>query len=262
VRSRPVLVIQHLAPEGPALIAGALERAGRRLDVVRVDAGSDLPADLSGYAGMVVMGGPMSAGSDRGFPTRHAELELLRAALEGGVPTLGVCLGAQLLAVAAGGAIERSGPPEIGWGEVQLTPGAAGDAVFEGPSDTLSVLHWHGETFTLPDGAVRLASSNLYANQAFRLGPCAWGLQFHLEVDRAAVAGFVDAFGDEAEHPEAILRDAPLHLARSELRRTRILDRFAAVVDRVDTAATPSASTDAGSGASTGAATDGPTLPA
>lgn len=233
---RPVLVVQHLEPEGPALIAEALDRAQRRVEVVRVDRGEQLPRELSPYAGLVVMGGPMSAGSDDDFPTRARELELLHEALGSQVPTLGICLGAQLLAVAGGGSIERTGPPEIGWGDVQLLPEAARDALFEGPADELTVLHWHGETFTLPPDAALLASSSRYRHQAFRLGSCAWGLQFHLEVDRTAVGRFVDAFGEESEDPAAILGDAPDQLVRSGARRAEVLDRFAQLVAARDDA--------------------------
>ena len=227
---RPVLVVQHLEPEGPARITDALDRADQPVDVVRVDLGEPLPEDLSAHAGLVVMGGPMSAGSDEGFPTRRQELELLREAVSTSVPTLGVCLGAQLLAAAGGAAIERTGPPEIGWGEVQLAPAASDDPLLAGPAGSVTVLHWHGETFSLPSGAVLLASSTSYEHQAFRLGPCAWGLQFHLEVDEGAVRRFVRAFGDEAEDPEGILREAPGQLARSQGRRAQVLDRFAALI--------------------------------
>jgi GMP synthase-like glutamine amidotransferase len=226
---RPVLVVQHLAPEGPALIGTALAARGCTFEVVRVDTGAALPPDLAGHAGLVVMGGPMSASSDDGFPTRLAEVALIADALERGIPMLGVCLGAQLLAVAAGAAIRSGGVPEIGWGTVQV-PGGADDPLFEGVGPDLSVLHWHGETFDLPDGAVHLASSAAYPNQAFRMGPSAWGLQFHLEVDEAAVKRFVDSFGDEADDPEAIAREARSQLSVSADDRTLILDRFARLI--------------------------------
>jgi len=229
---RPVLVIQHLEPEGPALIADALAARDHRIEVVRTDLGQPVPADASALAGLVVMGGPMSAGSDDGFPSRRAEIGLLRDAVNRGVPVLGICLGAQLLAVAGGAAIVGGDRPEIGWGTVQLEPGAADDPLFSELTGELAVLHWHGETFDLPAGAVHLASSAGYPNQAFRLGPRAWGLQFHLEVDLAAVERFVTSFGDEAEDPQAIRLDAVDQLARSADQRDRILGRFAAVARR------------------------------
>src|SRR6478609_10402135 len=119
--SRPVLVVQHLEPEGPVWIGTALAQRGHAVEVVRVDLGAPLPEDLAGHAGLVVMGGPMSAASDDGFPSRLAEVALITDALRRGVPMLGVCLGAQLLAVAAGAPIRSGGAPEIGWGTVQVT---------------------------------------------------------------------------------------------------------------------------------------------
>ncbi len=167
------LVIQHLAPEGPYLIAEALENAGIAVELCQVFAGGQLPASLDGYSGLVVMGGPMSAASDDGFATRTAEIELLEDALERGLPALGVCLGAQLLALAAGGKVYPGAEgPEIGWAPVSLkTWEAERDVLFGELPGELTVLHWHGDTFDLPPGATHLAKSKAYPNQAFRAGP-------------------------------------------------------------------------------------------
>lgn len=204
------LIVQHVPAEGPYLLADALAAAGVAVDVRPVADGAPLPVGAGGLDGLVVMGGPMSARSDRGFPTRGAELALLADAVARGVPTLGVCLGAQLLAAAGGGRVEPGAAgAEIGWGRVQLTAAAADDPLLAGVAGAasagaasaggaLDVLHWHGETFTLPPGAVLLASSDRYPHQAFRLGPRAWGLQCHVEVDLGGVRAFVDAAGDEA----------------------------------------------------------------
>lgn len=172
----------------------------------------------------------MSAARDDGFPTRSAEIELLEAALAADQPVLGVCLGAQLLAVAGGGRVFRDGPIEIGWGEVDLQAASGTDPLF-GPSPSpLPVLHWHGETFTLPEGAVLLASSSLYANQAFRLGESAWGLQFHVEITRSAVESFAAAFPEEAVLAPGLLADADPRSDRVSAAGRPILDRFAALV--------------------------------
>ena len=137
------------------------------------------------FDGIVVMGGPMSAYSDEGFPTRRRELELLADALVRGVPTLGVCLGAQLLALAAGGrALAGKVGPEVGWAPVEFTEHAKEDSLLAGLPRQIIVLHWHGDTFELPPHAVELAASPLYRGQAFRVGSQAWGFQFHLEVDQ------------------------------------------------------------------------------
>lgn len=230
----PVLVVQHVEPEGPGLLGDAFANAGREITVVRTDRHEPLPADLAGFSALVVMGGPMSAMSDEGFPSRGAEIRLLRDALNREIPTLGVCLGAQLLAVAGGATVRRGAAPEIGWGTIQLEPGASSDLVLGGLDSELTVLHWHAETFDLPTGAVHLASSSAYPHQAFRLGPVAWGLQFHVELDASAVEAFVDAFASEAAAADggaaAILSAAPSALIVSRCERMRILVRFAGLV--------------------------------
>jgi GMP synthase-like glutamine amidotransferase len=193
------LVVQHVPPESAFAIADALRAAHVEVDIRRVFDGDEVPTDSADLDGLIVMGGPMSAQSDRSFPTRAAEIGLLADALDRGVPSLGVCLGAQLLAVAAGGSVSPGdGGLEVGWGPVDLESACAGDALFGGLPSRLTVMHWHGNTFTLPGGSERLMSNSNYANQAFRTGAAAWGVQFHLEVTRSAVEGFLAAFPGEA----------------------------------------------------------------
>jgi GMP synthase-like glutamine amidotransferase len=229
------LVVQHLEPEKAYLIADALERHQVELEVCRVFAGDTVPPGLGGYDAVVVMGGPMSATSDEGFPTRRSELAMLGQALEHRLPILGVCLGAQLLAAAGGAKVyPGSEGAEIGWKPVVLSVAAADDPLFGGVDGALTVLHWHGDTFDLPAGAVHLASSQQYVNQAFRLGQSAWGLQFHLEVDAEAVAAFTGHFGDDAARAGVPLEtiEGPARAALSRLAPVgrQVLDRFAAIV--------------------------------
>jgi GMP synthase-like glutamine amidotransferase len=229
------LVVQHVEAEPPGKISAALSRAGVRVDVRRVFAGEPLPPDTAGHDGIVVMGGPMSAFSDEGFATRRAEIALLGHALAGAVPTLGVCLGAQLLTLAAGGSVYSGADgPEVGWSKVDLLPASADDALLTGLPAHLGVLHWHGDTFDLPPGAEHLAQSDRYPNQAFRVAGAAWGLQFHLEVTREAVDALLHAFAaDAARAPggsEAIRRESPSALAALAPWRDQVFDRFAALV--------------------------------
>jgi len=184
----PWLLVQHVAFEGPGVIAQAVSATGADLSIVRIDRGDALPppAVLGEVAGLVVMGGPMGVYDD--LPWLADERALLRRAVEAGLPVLGVCLGAQQLAAALGAPVFAGPAPEYGLGEVHLTSAAISDPVF-GPAPTpLPCMHWHGDTFALPEGAVRLAGNAAYENQAFRFGDRAYGLQFHVEVTASLVA--------------------------------------------------------------------------
>ena len=229
------LIVQHLEPESSYAIGEALASSGIEVDRRRTDIAEPLPEALDGYDGLVVMGGPMSADSDDGFPTRRQELALLGKAVELGVPTLGVCLGAQLLAMATGGRIHRgTAGPEIGWAPVRFEAPAVDDLLLSSLPGELSVLHWHGDTFDLPPGGILLASNDRYTHQAFRIGPRAWGVQFHLEVDQDAVSAFVRAFGADLAaiggDPDALLEATPAEVVRLESYRRPVLARFAGLV--------------------------------
>jgi GMP synthase-like glutamine amidotransferase len=229
------LMVQHVAPESAFAIEDALVSADVTVDTRRVYAGDTLPEDISDFDGLVVMGGPMSATSDNGFPTRKAELALVADAIDAELPTLGVCLGAQLVASAVGGLVYpgQSGP-EIGWSPVTLSDTCDDDRLFTGLPGSLTVMQWHGDTFDLPAGAQHLMSNPIYPNQAFRIGDAAWGVQFHLEITAAAVEGFLDAFAaDVAEVPggaESIRADTPSALASLASLRDLVFARFAGLV--------------------------------
>lgn len=227
VASERVLVFQHFDIEAPYVIGDALEARGLMLDC-RLMGRDDLPPSLDGYVGVVSMGRPGAAYDDHRFPTRSEELRLLAEAVAAGVPVLGVCLGAQMLAEAlpGGRAVPGDAGSEIGWAPVRFLPAAADDRLFAGLPDELVVLHWHGDTVVLPPDAVLLASTDRYPNQAFRVGECAWGVQFHVEVTEAAVKAFVERFRGEP----TIADEAAARLAALEPARTRILERFADVV--------------------------------
>lgn len=178
---KTAIAIRHIAFEDLGTLEPELRARG--FDVALLDARTDDLTAIDPAADLlIVLGGPM--GADEG--DRHAflrdEIGLIRSRLQRGLPTLGICLGAQLIAVAAGGGVRRMGYKEIGMGPVQLN--AAGKASCLAPlADSIEVLHWHGDEILLPAGATLLASTPLCATQAFAIGPATLGLQFHLEAE-------------------------------------------------------------------------------
>ncbi|HSZ36666.1 MAG TPA: type 1 glutamine amidotransferase [Acidimicrobiales bacterium] len=181
-------VLQHVHFEGPGALGLAIRGSGADLDIVRIDNGDAVPGPdaIDTLGGLVVMGGPMGVNDD--LPWLEDERVLLRAAVDAGLPVLGVCLGAQQLAAALGAEVVTGPEPEVGVGEVHLTSEALTDPVFGEAPTPLPCVHWHGDTFSLPAGSVRLAGNEAYENQAFRVGARAYGLQFHVEVTGSLVA--------------------------------------------------------------------------
>jgi GMP synthase (glutamine-hydrolysing) len=174
------LVLQHTACEPPGVFEDVLLERGAELHRVELDGGDALP-NWREFDAIVAMGGPMSATDDGSLHWLAAEKRLIGEAVRAGTPFWGVCLGVQLLAASLGARVYPGPRPEVGLLPVVRTDDARSDAVFgEAPAEFVT-LQWHGDTFDLPEGAVRLASSPAYENQAFRVGR-AYGVQFHLEV--------------------------------------------------------------------------------
>jgi GMP synthase-like glutamine amidotransferase len=188
------------------------------MQVVRLDSGDALP-DPSSLGGVVVMGGAMGVHDTEEFPWLEAERRWIARTVDAGLPVLGVCLGAQQLAAALGATVTTGPAPEIGVGEVALTAVGRADPVLGPEGDRVAVIHWHGDTFDIPDGAVRLATGDRYANQAFRYGDFAYGLQFHVEVDEA----MADAWAPEL--PSGVTLDTEARRPVEAVGR-RVLGRF------------------------------------
>ncbi len=176
-------VIRHVPFEDLGTLAEPLMRAG--YDYTYSDIGHALPSrDPAVTDLLIVLGGPIGVYEEDKYPFLRDEIALLSTRLNAGKPTLGICLGAQLIACALGAKVYPSGVKEIGWGPVDLTEAAAATPLRH--LANTAVLHWHGDTFDLPPGAVHLASTPACRNQAFCVGPNILGLQFHPEVDPSA----------------------------------------------------------------------------
>ena len=157
-----------------------LHERGAVIHRAELDEGEPLP-DWREFDAIIAMGGPMSVNDEAELPWLTEEKQAIGDAVRGGMPFWGVCLGVQLLASSLGARVYPGPEPEVGLLPVELTDDGRADPVFGGLDSSLATLQWHGDTFDLPDGAVRLASSPAYANQAFRFQR-AYGVQFHLEV--------------------------------------------------------------------------------
>lgn len=187
-------ILLHHPDETPDVFADALLAEGAKLDLYAAHEGA-LP-NAKAYQGFVLMGGPQSAGDAQ----LAAERAWLRATLARGAPVLGVCLGAQLMALAAGGAVLAALVAEWGIHEVQLTEAGSADPLFSGWPARFPVFQWHADTWRLPPGAVRLCTGEKVPEQAFRLGRGQYALQFHLEPYPETVARWAKA------HPEGARR--------------------------------------------------------
>lgn len=188
--------LMHVPFEGPAAIADWSGRSGHALARTLVWEGGPLPG-LDDFDFLVVMGGPMSVNDVAELAWLGPEKALIRAAVEAGKKVLGVCLGAQLIAAVLGGTVGPGEHCEIGFFPVRLLPEAEGLEVFKGLPEAFEPLHWHGETFTIPEGAVRAARSDGCANQAFVYDRRVVGLQFHLEATPESLGRLVDHCGSE-----------------------------------------------------------------
>ena len=191
---KPVLVLQHVPYEGQGRIADYLLDHDIKFDVLRLWQPYAVP-DVSTYSALIVMGGPMGAYED--FPSRDDELALIKTAVDRRIPTLGICLGSQLIAHALGARVypnERDGKPakEIGFDTVRLTLEGSANPLFKGFPAEIRVLQWHGDAFDLPSGASLLATSSVCRHQAFAFRNT-YGLLFHLELTPEMVRGLAEA---------------------------------------------------------------------
>lgn len=182
-RDRPVLILQHLHADGPAWLGSWLRANGVPYEVRNSEAGEPFPERIEGWRALAILGGEMSANDD--LPSLRRAEDLFRQALAADVPTLGHCLGGQLMARALGARIGPSPAPEIGWQPLQVADSAQARAWFGEPGERV-VFQWHCEAFELPHGAQALAGSVACPHQAFTVGPPGsrhLALQFHVEID-------------------------------------------------------------------------------
>jgi len=229
-----ILVFQHVAHEPLGILHALLKKAGFRIRFVNFAREKDQKLSISGYDGLVVLGGPMGVYETAAYPNLEVEMACIREAVAADKPVLGICLGAQLIAAALGAAVSRGQQQEIGWYDVSLTAAGKTDPVLGEMQATEKIFQWHGDFFQLPEGAVWLAQSAACPFQAFRFGTKVYGLQFHLEVDEKMIERwlttpanaheFVGAAGDQLR--ATIRAQTPQYIAHSQALSRRLFMRY------------------------------------
>lgn len=194
----PVLILKNIYNEGPGTIQNYLKETNIKYQVIELSAGSKIPR-LDIFNTLIVLGGPMSVNDETQFPYLKEEMYVIDKFIQKDKKVFGVCLGAQLVARTLGARVYKGPQEEIGWLDITFTPESKNDKAIHSflahpesgaITETHPVFHWHGETFDLPAGAVHLASSELYKNQAFRYSDNVYALQFHIEVTQEIVESF------------------------------------------------------------------------
>ena len=225
-----ILSVQNIRCETLGLLEQMFVHDGYHIEKVNMQ-NDPVPTSPLGYDAIVILGGPMAVYDN--LPYLQKEQELIRNAMRNDTPVLGICLGSQLIAQAAGGRVYKGRKKEIGWHNVYLTPASSND-IFRGFTDKMiRIFQWHGDTYDLPANAKILAYSDLYP-QAFRIGS-AVGIQFHFEVDEPLIQTWMMEYSAdliaEKIKPESIL-PAPCELEELEARCRHIYNNFARVLQK------------------------------
>jgi GMP synthase (glutamine-hydrolysing) len=195
--SAKTLVIRHEACSSLGLL-GPVAQQQQSIDYLNPFEGEVLTAPITDYSHLIMLGGAISAYEADRYPFLRYEFELIETAIENGIPTIGICLGAQILATVLGARVYRGGSGrEAGWCTVKLLEAAGSDRLFQQFPAEFCVFQSHQDTFDIPTGAVRLAESAQYPNQAFRYGDRVWALQFHLEFDEKVLADCASVIAQE-----------------------------------------------------------------
>jgi GMP synthase-like glutamine amidotransferase len=224
------LAIVHQRDAGPGVFADAFGAEGVELDYWHLPEADRPPAPVGDYGAVMTFGGAMHADQEAEHAWIAPETALLAELLESGTPLLGVCLGSQLLAAAAGGEARRAREPEIGWYEVEVTPEGADDPLVGPLAPRFEAFEWHSYEFERPPGATALARSEACL-QAYRIGAVAWGIQFHAEVSAVDAMCWIDDYRSD-EVAVRILLNAEALRAETEAKIAAWNDVGRALCDR------------------------------
>lgn len=232
------MIVRHEFPDRLRLVEDVFARSGLRTEYVDLWRDHQLPRPAD-VAALIFLGGTMGVADSDEFPFLAAEQDLIRGAVRQSIPLLGVCLGAQLLAAATGGQVFNAAHRSIGFLPVAKSKAAASDLLFSGFCATDRFLSWHQDTLTLPPGSQLLMTSVDTPNQAFRIGACAWGVQFHLEVDQPVLESWIESSREPLQSawgidPGAFVEAARRHLPHQQTHARHAFKAFAELATRRD----------------------------
>jgi GMP synthase-like glutamine amidotransferase len=189
-----ILIIKHIDIEGPGTLGDFLKSQGEAFRIIELGAGEPLPEDPKAFKAVIVLGGPMNVDEENIYPFLKPENDFIQKVLKRGIPYLGICLGSQLLAKAAGAHVVKSPVKEIGWYHIQLTDEGKKDPLFAGFRPDDPIYHWHGDMFQVPSNGKLLARGEGCPHQALKVGDNAYGLQFHVEITDKSIKEWCDEY--------------------------------------------------------------------
>jgi len=231
-----ILIVKHIDIEGPGTLGDFLKARGEAYRTVELGAGEKLLSDPGIFKGVVVLGGPMNVDEEDRYPFLKPENEFIQKVLKANIPFLGICLGSQLLAKAAGARVVRSPVKEIGWYKIQLTETGKKDPLFKGFRENDPIYHWHGDMFQVPVRGQLLAEAQGCPHQALKVGDRAYGLQFHVEVTDRSIKEWCDEYSaadlpGRLEHARSMMEDYWKHKKAFDRQAEVLYNNFLSIMN-------------------------------
>ena len=233
-----VLVLRHVPHEHLGTLAEALIANNITYEYVNFYENYSPNITIEDLCGLIILGGPMNVYETDQYLFLEMEDKLIKEAVEKGVPILGICLGAQLIAKALGAKVIKNKEKEIGWYPLKMTEEGSKDRLFNHFNSEETVFQWHGDTFEIPNGAVHLAESSMCTNQAFRYRNNVYGLQFHIEVTPEMILEWLNVPENQEEisplkemiNPELIITEIPKFIGRLNLLAGNVFQEFCGLI--------------------------------
>jgi GMP synthase (glutamine-hydrolysing) len=231
-----ILIVKHIDIEGPGTLGDFLKARDEPFTIIELGAGERLPADPNDFKAVVVLGGPMNVDEENRFPFLKPENDFIQKVLKSEIPFLGICLGSQLLAKAAGARVVKSPVKEIGWYQIQLTAEGKKDPLFNGFREGDPIYHWHGDMFQVPSNGHLLASAHGCPHQALKVGRNAYGLQFHVEVTDKSIKEWCDEYCEtdlpgRSDHAKAMMEDYWKYKKAFDAQAQRLYQNFMGIMN-------------------------------